>query len=169
MELACSSFHLRLNLLLFLLRTAGGDAPNHELEDSVSISSWQNVTKTNKNILKIGLILPYTFYCGDKCNQIAPSQDGQSFAAAFKIAVDQINRNNSLLPRHEIVFVYTDSKLRELDAIEAVYSQINRMNVSAIVGLGWFCHTISAIATAVRVPVISYVSNSDNRESVFSN
>ena len=116
-----------------------------------------NLTKRNKNILKIGFIIPYTFFCGMECSQAHPLAGG-AYANAFKIAVEQINNNKSLLPDHYIDYVYNDSRLLELEAIQSVYQQLDRMNVTAFVGLGWFCHSISAIASAVNVPVISYVS-----------
>eukprot|EP00795_Rhopilema_esculentum_P009034 gene9034-16677_t len=99
--------------------------------------------------------------CEPFCEE-EPPIDGRSYATAFQIAVDDVNRNSSLLPNHEIKFVFNDSTVDEANALMAVYKQLNGMNVSALVGLGWFCHSVSTIATAVDVPVISHYCKEDD-------
>lgn len=158
--------HVYLNLiskfgiLLIALFFAHGRDINRSLDNATGNATkereFESIGRKN-NILKIGWVLPYSFYCEDMCNEQKPSM-GSTYAAAFKIAVEQINRNKSLLPNHHIEFVYSDSKLKENETITAVYRQLEYMNVTALVGFGWFCHSISQIASGVNVPVISYVS-----------
>lgn len=159
MDSALITSLLKLRLIVFMFLIIGCcESTSYSGRNAANATGPVALThrNQNKNILRIGLVMPYT--CGDKCSLNLLS-NGETYAAAFKIAVDQINKNESLLPNHVIEFVFNDSKLEESIAIEAVYKQLNEMNVSAFVGLGWFCHSITALATAVRTPVISYVSN----------
>lgn len=107
---------------------------------------------STKEILKIGLVFPYS-----SSKHKNPHVLAGDYAAAFKIAVDRVNNDRLLLPNHEIQFVYNDTKLQESKSIEAIYEQLNRHNVSAFVGFGWSCLSAAFIATAVNVPIISYV------------
>ena len=105
-----------------------------------------------KEIIKLGLVFPFS---SDKHRY--PEFIAEDYAAAFKIAVDRVNNDSALLPNHEIQFVYNDTKFQETPSIEAIYQQLNRHNVSAFVGFGWSCYSAALIATALNVPIISYV------------
>ena len=106
---------------------------------------------STKEILKLGLVFPYS---SQRMNVNFRARD---YAAAFKIAVDRVNNDRALLPNHEINFVYNDTNFQESKSIKAIYEQLNKHNVSAFVGFGWSCHSAALIATAVNVPIISYV------------
>ena len=116
--------------------------------------------RPSKEKLIIGLILPYTLYCQDQCyielNVEFPTS-GSQYAAAFKIAVDEVNKNPTLLPNHEISFVYNNTNLYDNVSVKAMYWQVNSMNVTALIGLGWHCFPLASIATALNIPVISQV------------
>ena len=148
-------------ILLVLLCIIDGKGADRLLGNASGHATKQNgleFMRQNRSSLKLGLILPYSFYCGAKCIESTPSFTGESYAAAFKIAVDEINRNESLLPNHYVEFVYNDSRLLEFNTITAFYHQLNQMNVTALVGFGWFCSSIAPLASAAKVSLISYVS-----------
>ena len=107
---------------------------------------------STKEVLKLGLVFPFSSNIHRFAGLLAVD-----YAAAFKIAVDRVNNDRALLPNHEIKFVYNDTKLQESKSIKAMYEQLNKHNVSAFVGFGWSCHSAALIATAVNVPIISYV------------
>ena len=147
--------------LLLALLTANGRELNNYLGKMAEYTTGRNgldSVRRNRTILKIGLVLPYSFYCGRRCPSPHPKKEGNTFAAAFKIAVDHVNKEETLLPNHRIEWEYNDSRLLENETIRAFYHQRERLNITALVGLGWFCHSISQIASGNNIPVISYVS-----------
>ena len=146
-------------LLLALLTTNGRELNSYlgKVADSTTRRNGLDSVRRNKTILKIGLILPYSLYCGNYCPSPHP-KEGNTYAAAFKIAVDHVNKEETLLPNHQIQWEYNDSRFLEHETIRAFYHQRERLNITALVGLGWFCHSISQIASGNNIPVISYVS-----------
>jgi len=150
-------------LLLALLTTNGRELNSYlgKVADSTTRRNGLDSVRRNKTILKIGLILPYSLYCGNYCPSPHP-KEGNTYAAAFKIAVDHVNKEETLLPNHQIQWEYNDSRFLEHETIRAFYHQRERLNITALVGLGWFCHSISQIASGNNIPVISYVCGDDD-------
>ncbi len=108
-----------------------------------------------KERLTIGLIFPYSF---GKDSLDGSPPDGEKYAAAFKLAVDKVNNDSELLPNHNLTFIFNNTELHELIAIKAMYQQCKTNRISAFVGLGWHCLSLTTFATAQEVPVISHVS-----------
>ena len=101
--------------------------------------------------LTIGLILPYKVSYGSR------SLGGQYYASAMTIAVDNVNKDPSLLPGIRLRFVWDDSECSEEQSIKALISQWER-RVDAFIGFGCNCHTQARMAAALNLPVVSHVS-----------
>lgn len=86
-------------------------------------------------------------------------QKGIYYASAISIAVDEINRQQNLLPGNNISFIWNDTDCEdENKTIRALLYQIYEAKVSAIIGPGCTCNTSARIAAAFNIPMISYVS-----------
>ena len=84
---------------------------------------------------------------------------GIYYASAFSIAVDEINKQDNLLPGNNISFIWNDTVCDdENKTIRALMYQMYEMKVSAIIGPGCNCNTSARNAAAFNVPMISYVS-----------
>lgn len=103
---------------------------------------------------KLGLLIPYSAvgtHTGNDYNK------GENFASAISVAVDDVNGNPTLLPEHNLTFIWNDSQCDELLALREQFSQINA-GVKAFIGPGCFCNTAARNAAAFNMPIISYVS-----------
>ena len=86
-------------------------------------------------------------------------QKGVYYASAINIAMDEINRQENLLPGKNISFIWNITDCEdENKTIRALMYQIYEAKVSAIIGPGCTCNTSARNAAAFNVPMISYVS-----------
>ena len=103
---------------------------------------------------KLGLLIPL--------KRAEYTKQGNYYASAINIAIDDINKNNNLLKDHNITFVWNETNCREEGdenkTIRALIHQLYEEKVSAIIGPGCNCNTSARIAAAFNVPMISYVS-----------
>ena len=87
------------------------------------------------------------------------TKKGVYYASAISIAVDEINRQENLLPGNNISFIWNDTNCNdENKTIRALMYQMYEAKVSAIIGPGCNCNTSARNAAAFNVPMISYVS-----------
>ena len=105
--------------------------------------------------LTIGLILPYKLSSGS--NQNRP---GEYYASAMTIAVDNINKDPTLLPGINLSFIWADSECDEEKSIEALIHQREK-GVHAFIGFGCKCFTQARMAAALNLPIISHVSKNN--------
>jgi len=99
----------------------------------------------------VGLLIPM--------NKAYYDQKGIYYASAINIAMDDINRQENLLPGNNISFIWNDTDCEdESKTIRALMYQIYEAKVSAIIGPGCICNTSARNAAAFNVPMISYVS-----------
>ena len=99
----------------------------------------------------VGLLIPMykAFY----------QQKGLYYASAINIAMDEINRQENLLPGKNISFIWNNTDCEDENrTIRALMYQIYEAKVSAIIGPGCTCNTSARNAAAFNVPMISYVS-----------
>lgn len=86
-------------------------------------------------------------------------QKGLYYASAINIAMDEINRQENLLPGKNISFIWNITDCEDENrTIRALMYQIYEAKVSAIIGPGCTCNTSARNAAAFNVPMISYVS-----------
>lgn len=86
---------------------------------------------------------------------------GLYYASAIKIAMDDINGQENLLPGKNISFIWNNTDCEdESKTIRALMYQIYEAKVSAIIGPGCTCNTSARNAAAFNVPMISYMCSS---------
>lgn len=102
--------------------------------------------------LTIGLVLPYRMATGG-----VQSRPGNHYAAAITIAVDNINKDPTLLPGIKLGFIWDDSECTEEKSIKAFIRQWEK-RVDGFIGFGCRCFTQGRMAAALNLPLISHVS-----------
>ena len=98
----------------------------------------------------LGLLVPLTNPKG--------SFKGKLFAPAIATAVDDVNNSSDLLAGHRLSYIWNDTECKETKSLQALSHLINERKVSAIIGPGCSCQYEARYASAVDVPMISYVS-----------
>lgn len=117
----------------------------------VSTLAFLLLTSVTEADYTVGLLIPMykAFY----------TKKGIYYASAMSIAVDEINRQENLLPGNNISFIWNNTDCEDEDkTIRALMYQIYEAKVSAIIGPGCICNTSARNAAAFNVPMISYVS-----------
>lgn len=107
-----------------------------------------------KREYKLGLLIPFKTVIPRFSNDY---NKGESFAAAMTIAVERLNAHPTLLPEHNITFVWKDTTCDELVAVRDQLNQINS-GVQAFIGPGCNCQTAARNAAAFNMTMLSYVS-----------
>lgn len=108
------------------------------------------VSRTEANYT-LGLLIPMT--------DADYPENGQYYASAMSIAVDAVNRQQNLLPGHNISFIWNDTACwKEDTTIRGLLHQMYEANVAAIIGPACLCNTSARIAASFDLPMISYVS-----------
>ncbi|XP_068761981.1 atrial natriuretic peptide receptor 1-like [Montipora capricornis] len=89
------------------------------------------------------------------------TENGEYYAAAITIAVEDINKQRHLLPGNNISFIWNETSCYdEKKTIRALIYQIYEAKVSVIIGPGCNCNTSARNAAAFNVPMISYLCRS---------
>ncbi|XP_068761985.1 atrial natriuretic peptide receptor 1-like [Montipora capricornis] len=106
-----------------------------------------------KREYKLGLLIPF--------KTVLPhfSSDynrGESFAAAMTIAVERVNADPTLLPDHNLTFVWNDTACNEFVAVREQLRQINS-GVQAFIGPGCNCQTAARNAASFNMTILSYM------------
>ena len=109
----------------------------------------------------LGLLIPYRVTGGA---DLSGYSGGEYYAAAFMLAIEDINNRTDLLPNVKLRYVWNDTMcLVDL----AIKSQIwqhcsftgsERTGVDAFIGTGCKCTTAVRNAVALNLPIISHVS-----------
>lgn len=101
----------------------------------------------------LGLLIPMT--------DADYPENGQYYASAMSIAVDAVNRQQNLLPGHNISFIWNDTACwKEDTTIRGLLHQMYEANVAAIIGPACLCNTSARIAASFDLPMISYLCSS---------
>ena len=109
-------------------------------------------TPTSGEEFTLGLLIPFN------SSEAPTSAEGSFYAPAIVQAVDDINNNSNLLPGHRVSFIWNDTRCNEDQSLRALSYQIHEKNVSAIIGPGCTCQVQARLASALDIPMISYVS-----------
>lgn len=110
------------------------------------------ITPTSSEEFTLGLLIPYS------SSTVSSSEAGQKYAPAIIQAVDDINNSSDLLPGHHVSYIWNDTKCEEDQSLRALSYQIHERQVSAIIGPGCTCQVEARLASALDIPMISYVS-----------
>ncbi|KAK3705058.1 hypothetical protein QZH41_009322, partial [Actinostola sp. cb2023] len=111
---------------------------------------WPSGVVQGKNIVTIAALAPMT----------GEWDVGRTTAAAIPIAVEDINNDKSLLPLHELQFVFGNTNCSSVTALPLVMNlwAAKRRNVDAFIGGGCnhVCEYISLLAGKWNLPVVSW-------------
>lgn len=100
----------------------------------------------------LGLLIPF-----ESCLSSTSTQ-GKYYAPAIVKALDDINNSSNLLPGHHLSFIWNDTECNEDQSLRALSYQIHERKVDAIIGPGSSCELEARLASALDIPMVSYVS-----------
>ena len=110
------------------------------------------ITPTSGEEFTLGLLIPY------ESSTASTSEEGKKYAPAIIQAVDDINNSSDLLLGHHVSYIWNDTACDEDQSLRALSYQIHERQVSAIIGPGCTCQVEARLASALDIPMISYVS-----------
>lgn len=115
-------------------------------------------TRPEASVITVGLLLPYNVPA------IVSGASGKEYASALMLAVEAVNNDSSLLPGHQITFVWNDTQCNEEISLKAMLYLLEK-GVQAFIGPGCTCETQAKLAAAANTPMISYVSTTKNPQT----
>lgn len=111
-------------------------------------------TRSEAGAITVGFLLPYNV----STNVFGASVlSANEYASALPLAVETVNNDSSLLPAHQITFVWNDTQCDEEISVKAMLYQLEK-GVQVFIGPGCTCETQAKLAAAANVPMVSYVS-----------
>ncbi|XP_065066050.1 guanylate cyclase 32E-like [Rhopilema esculentum] len=108
----------------------------------------------------LGLLIPYKVTGGA---DLSGYSGGEYYAAAFMLAIEDINNDTMLLPNIKIRYVWNDTMCLVDLAIKSQLWQHSsfqgeeRTGVDAFIGTGCKCTTVVRNAVALNMPIISHM------------
>ena len=115
-----------------------------------------NFSSNSQKEIVIGVLLPYTI---SKTLVQTTFKSGKYYASAFTLAIDDINRNQNLLPGYKVSYVWNDTKCLENNTLSQQFYQLTRdRRVDVFIGPGCHCSSAAKFAAALNIATISYVS-----------
>ncbi len=117
--------------------------------------------KVAKDEVVLGLLIPYNV---TGAADLSGYSGGEYYAAAFLLAIDDINKDKTLLPNIFLNYVWNDTMCLDDLAIRnqiwqhCSYQGKERKGVDAFIGTGCKCGTVVKNAGALNLPIISHVS-----------
>ena len=118
-------------------------------------------TLNKQNEVVLGLLIPYKVTGGA---DLSGYSGGEYYAAAFMLAIEDINNDTRLLPNIKLRYVWNDTMCLVDLAIKSQLWQHSsfqgeeRTGVDAFIGTGCKCTTVVRNAVALNMPIISHVS-----------
>ena len=89
---------------------------------------------------------------------IGKIQNGNQYAHALTIAIDDVNNDPNILRGHNLTYHWTDSTDR-LEVLRAMYEKyVSPNSVDVFIGQAYDCSAPARIAQAFKKPLITYVS-----------
>ena len=167
-------FHIFAAGVLFWLKldgNTGGDVVSTGVtkyrpisRPSSSPSTRLNSPKIEGCVIRIGILLAQNISIGKqkgKDDEVAVStwKSGDFYASAFVIAIDEINNNPDLLPRHKLEYVYNNTECLDKKAMKLFHYQVCQRDVVGVIGLGCTrCNFLAEYAGAANIMMVSHVS-----------
>ena len=111
------------------------------------------ITVVSSKEYTLGLLIPYDVPRSD-----TSLVEGKYYAPAMIQAVDDVNNRSDLLPGHHLSFIWNETSCNETQALQALTYLIHEKQVSAIIGPACSCRTSARLASALDIPMVSYVS-----------
>ena len=104
--------------------------------------------------VRLGFLLPQNATTNASVGALAP---GNVYASALLLAIGAVTNDSTLLPGHQVTFVWNDTQCSEEVAVKAMIHQMGR-GVQGFIGPACSCETTAKLAAAFNIPMISYVS-----------
>lgn len=111
-------------------------------------------TRSEAGSITVGVLLPFNISANASSASVLSAN---KYASAVPLAVERVNNESSLLPTHQITFVWNDTQCDEEISVKAMLHQLER-GVQAFIGPGCSCETQAKLAAAANIPMVSYVS-----------
>lgn len=111
-------------------------------------------TRSEAGDVTLGFLLPYNVSANVSTGF---AQSGKQYASALVLAVEAVNNDSSLLPGHQITFVWNDTQCNEELSLKAMLYLLEK-GVQAFIGPRCTCETQARLAAAANIPMVSYVS-----------
>ena len=111
------------------------------------------ITVVSGEEFTLGLLIPY-----DLPRSETSVPEGKYYAPAIIQAVEDVNNSSDLLPGHHLSFIWNDTSCNETQALRALTYLIHEKRVPAIIGPACSCTTAARLASALDIPMVSYVS-----------
>ena len=102
----------------------------------------------------LGLLIPYHELPHSKVSGV----QGMYYAPSIIQALEDVNNRSDLLPGHHLSFIWNNTKCDETQSIQALTYLVHEKHVSAIIGPACSCKTEARLASALDIPMVSYVS-----------
>ena len=131
---------------------------------ALNTADINSVGGTEKEVV-LGLLIPYKVTGGA---DLSGYSGGEYYAAAFMLAIEDINNRTDLLPNIKLKYVWNDTMCLVDVAIKSQIWQhcsfqgSERTGVDAFIGTGCKCTTAVTNAVALNRPIISHVSTGGN-------
>lgn len=113
------------------------------------------VTLASGKEFTLGLLLPYRELPD---SEVSGGYQGMYYAPSIIQALEDVNNRSDLLPGHHLSFIWNDTKCDETQSIQALTYLVHEKHVSAIIGPACSCKTEARLASALDIPMVSYVS-----------
>ena len=97
------------------------------------------------------------FLIADRTDDFVKLKQARVISGAMTLAVERINKNPSILPRHHLEFIWSDTNADTLKGTKALTHQWRR-GAAAFFGPEDSCDVEARVAAAWNLPMISYVS-----------
>lgn len=111
-------------------------------------------TRSEAGDVTLGFLLPYNVSANVSTGS---AESGKHYASALVLAIEAVNNDSSLLPGHQITFVWNDTQCNEELSLKAMLYQLEK-GVQAFIGPGCTCEAQARLAAAANIPMVSYVS-----------
>ena len=118
------------------------------------VTSSQNVQKE-----KTPILIGYLTGSLKSPSNVYYKKLGQAISGAITLAINEINKDDSVLPNHSLEMVIAETYGEELVSVRET-AQLPSRNISVYIGPQETCVHEGRIAAAFNIPMISYVSTS---------
>ena len=116
------------------------------------ISALAFITPASGKNFTLGLLIPFD------SSKTPGTAVGKLFAPAIVQAMDDISNSPDLLVGHHLSYIWNDTMCDEDESLRGLFYQIQEKHVSAVIGPGCSCKYEARLASALDIPMISYVS-----------
>lgn len=115
---------------------------------------WEHSLPANCKRLTLGILLPFDNLGNFEVDNLKLAK---YYAGVIPYTIDLINKNKSILPNHNLTFIWRDTSCTIDNGLQGVVEQW-RSGADVFIGLGCNCEEPVRLASALGLPIISNVS-----------